>query len=85
MVCGMVWNFVPYHIPNHHTIPYFTVCPFKASTLSSSLIFYSKNNLLKCYPIDRYNLSDAFYHKILLNVLENLDISKLKRGVSYLG
>ena len=36
-------------------------------------------------PIDRYNLPDAFYHKILLNVLENLGISKLKRGVAYLG
>ena len=35
--------------------------------------------------IDRYNLSDAFYHKISLNVLENLDLSKLKRGISYLG
>ena len=31
------------------------------------------------FPIDRYYLSDAFYHKISLNVLENLDISKLTR------
>ena len=36
-------------------------------------------------PIGRYNLADAFYHRISLNVLENLDISKLKRGISYLG
>ena len=27
--------------------------------------------------IDRYNISDAFYHKISLNVLENIVLSKL--------
>ena len=48
---------------------------FKASTLSSSLIF----KLVEMLPIDRYNLSDAFYHKISLNVLKKTRYIKVKK------
>ena len=58
-------------LQNFHQSQYFE--------LDSNFLF--EKLFVEMLPIDRYNLSDAFYHKISLNVLENPGISKLKRGI----
>ena len=47
-----------------------TIGAFKVMHLSSSLNFYLKR-IVEMLLIDRYSISEAFYHKILLNMLEN--------------
>ena len=53
--CGLPLNGIKLGVFNIAIYEIIVRCSFKANTLSSSLFFYSKNNLLKCYIYRGYS------------------------------